>query len=319
MKKIIFLAIFTIIGLTAAILNTHEIYAMAGALTIAMALPAGMTQEQAEEIALEYLQGYEGDQEYSGYDGGEDESLSFFGQANSFRNEIDNGVQFAFTLTNHTATTHTIALYPAYYNRYGYSSGFVKNSISEITGGGHAEVTAVLTDGTLSGTGTALLTATANRGKIEDFLNFVKFNPTRITEITVAANGVNAYEKDFIIKKVTPFRTFGEDRIHMTNYFSPDQYQSGKIIIPTTNMNLQLDDQTLLLFEMQDTNGSGTDATAIITFKIGAIKNAAGELFSQAKRAHTNIAQAGGAVKFQKAGLRPAGLTAQLPSRFARR
>lgn len=264
---------------------------------------ANVTMLSADEAENYLSDDYEGDdfdgEEYEGddYDGFDDETLSFGGNSASFRDELRHGVTFAFKLHNNTGANQVISIWSAYFDRLklegtkedGYA--LKRTNTAQIIAGGFSDVTAVLTDGIIAGTGTInVLTATAMRGSIEDFINFTKNNPTRIPKITVQSNGTNAYERALRIHKVSPFRKFGDQIINMTEYFKTTQFQDKKIEISTSRFNLQYDDQTLVLLEMDSVvSGTATPMELIITLSIGAIKNPAGELYNKASRATRNI------------------------------
>ncbi len=258
------------------------------------------TADEAEKYLSDNYEGDDFDgEEYEGddYDGFDDETLSFGGNSASFRDELRHGVTFAFKLHNNTGQSQVIALWSAYFDRLkldgtkedGYT--LKRTNTAQIVSAGFSDVTAVLTDGIIAGTGTTnVLTATAMRGSIEDFINFTKNNPTRIPKITVQSNGTNAYERAMRIHKVSPFRKFGDQIINMTEYFKTTQFQDKKIEIATGRFNLQFDDQTLVLLEMDSVvAGTATPMELIITLSIGAIKNPAGELYNKASRATRNI------------------------------
>ena len=85
------------------------------------------------------------------------------------------------------------------------------------------------------------------------------------------------------MRQVSAYRKFGDTNIDLNDFFKVEQFQSGKIVIPTANYNLQLDNQTLLLLEIDN------DITLNFTFKIGAISNDSSKLFNKATKAHRNI------------------------------
>lgn len=127
-------------------------------------------------------------------------------------------------------------------------------------------------------------------GKIIDHLNFIKKNPTRVPEMVISstktstgATDTTQYSKIMIMRQVSAYRKFGDTNIDLNDFFKVEQFQSGKIVIPTANYNLQLDNQTLLLLEIDN------DITLNFTFKIGAISNDSSKLFNKATKAHRNI------------------------------
>lgn len=267
------------------------------------------------EVERYFSNDYEGDinnfedEDYEGdlYDGYEDETLSFGGQAGSFRNEGKQGVTFAFKLVNATGSSMVVALWPGFFNRDKVESDgkggyqLAHTNITQLTDYGFSDCTAVLSDGVIAGTGTTTLTATALRGKIEDFINFTTRNPTRIPKVTIQSNGTNAYERSIRIHKISPFRKFGDQIINLTDYFKVTQYQDKKIEVPTGNFGLQFDDQTAVFMELDSVvTGTATPMEVILTLYIGAIKNQAGELFNKSARATANIQGGKPAMKVAK-------------------
>jgi len=277
MKKILFCLIaLTIVGI-AFIVNHAE----------AAALAIGPVASMGNDAMKNLSSNYEGGNDF--YLGDMDDDVSFIGNAKSFISELKNGIQFGFRIKNELSGNNTkiIALCPAFYETLGvdvtasgsplvYSATTHYHNTADMKAAG-IEFDYILDDGVI---GTSI-TATAQRFKIRQLLAFVKNNPLRVPEIIIQANSTSAFEETMTIIQATPFRKLGDSQILLTDWFSPNQFQDKKIIVPTPN--LQLDDQTVILIPIQ----AGSEL--IFTFKIGAVSNRASALNKKAIRAMHNV------------------------------
>jgi hypothetical protein len=248
--------------------------------------------ERSAMIALRTDNSYEGGSKNLDVLAMADDEVNFDGNSRSIASELQNGVVFGFKIANSTGSTKVLALSAASFNVIGVASvtdtvdgstgthlHTVTNTISyksatEISAAG-ITCDYVLDDGTLE----ANLTVTALKSAftVRRFMNFIRRNPQRVPEIVISADNKSAFEEIMTIARVSPYRTFGENNIQLSDFFSPDQFQSTKIIVPTPE--LQLDDQTVVLLPVA--NGR----TLTITLKIGANKNSARSLNKKASRA----------------------------------
>jgi len=233
------------------------------------------------------------------YTGEGDLDLEFAdGQAQSFIDEHLNTREFSLSITNNTATSKKILIFPAYFSTQGITTatveiggieytvvtGFHNHNIANIVARGLA-VDAMVGDGTVA---TDITCASLSKGNIEDFINFIKLNPTRIPEIVLASNNTAQYNKKMVVKRVHPGKDWGEDYIDLKRYLSVGQYRDEKIIVNTAEYNLQLDDQTLLYLEVE--GKVGEVATKVdITLRLGASINTAKGLYARAIQAIKGI------------------------------
>jgi hypothetical protein len=280
--------------------------------SVAMGLPlvAQMSRGDLEAIAESVLtDSYEGD-DYEGfdelddedlYDGFDDPFVSFMGSGKSFLDEKKSGVYLTFSIINNSGYSKVVCLNPAFYNTQGLTltkngSGYVTNatinnySVAEIVAAGHSEIAVMIADGLVYGTAEAGITVAGTNGKILDMLHFFKGNPTRIPEITIqsqkystSAIDTSMYSKIMTMRKVSPFRKFGDELIDLNDFFDVKQYQSGKIVVDTARYGMQADDQTLIFLEIDN------DIKITFKFAIGGIGNQANVLYQKAEKAHRNI------------------------------
>lgn len=309
MKKFFNLFLFLTVALVGMVLMFSSSESAAAALAVSPVI-GNMSREDLEEIAERSLSNsYEGYEEYEGYDdlddddlydGFEDDFVSFLGNSRSFLDEKKSGVYLTFTIVNNSGYSKTVCLNPAYFDTKGiYVSGtdyksadiYLHNhSIDEIVAAGHSEINAVITDGLIYGTTGAGITVSGVNGKIQDHLHFCRKNATRIPEIVFSSvvNSTGAidttfYSKIMTLRKVSPYRKFGDTNIDLNEFFRVEQYQSGKITVDTHKYNLQMDDQTLVYVEIDN------DRKLTVTMKIGGISNAANTIYKKASKANKNI------------------------------
>lgn len=262
------------------------------------------------------------------YFGQNDMSVSFHGtDVTSFLNEINSTAQFALRLTNTSDNVIKVVLCPAYFSTFGQVKanintptvttttltveGTTYTVFSAYTPGttpvviGYtmydptlikqkiADVDAVIGDGTIYTSGeTSVTCATLSEGKIIDFLNYCRYNPTRIINMDIAATNVKQYSRNIQIKKMSPHKDWGEyAKINLLQYFSTMQERDEYIKVDTAKYNMQFDDQTVVIFELEG-KGSGSSNVVDITFTLGGAVNNANWLANKAMVALNTISKA---------------------------
>jgi hypothetical protein len=215
--------------------------------------------------------GFEGDN----YVGLEDDHLDFGGHGKSFLNEERSSITFAFKLQNATAAKKIVALTPTYLG--------TAASIATATG---ETVDGILTDGAII----TNLTGTAGNSKltIAGLQSFVKQNPTRILEMTIVSNDTSTFEENITYQHLSPFRTLQNNRIPLTDYIKPEQYNTKKAIVTIGRdyPDVQLNDQTAILLPIGGTDMVATTGIILnINLRLGAILNNSGALNKKATRA----------------------------------
>lgn len=244
-----------------------------------------MTPEQIKNMnaeALARLSSYEGEEdnfEGDNYIGDDDDHLDFAGQGKSFMNEDRSSITYSFKLQNATAARKVVAIVPTYLA----SAAALATATGETVDG-------ILTDGQI----TLNLTGTASNSKltIAGLQAFIKQNPTRIVEMTIVSNDTSTFEDVITYQHLSPFRALENNRIPLTDYVKPDQFNTKKAILPIAQDygTVQLDDQTMILLPI-----GGTDTVAVtgvilnVTLRLGAILNNAGALNKKALRAESVI------------------------------
>ena len=257
---------------------------------------------EIQKKALESLSsGYEGDGRRSDYIGQGDHFMDFNGGKN-FIDVLRQKRQFKFKIV-HTASsgspaTKVVALHTGYYNT-AYpnitqagdktitigSPGIKYTDITNINTAGHA-VDAVNTDGnilTYDTNGTLVSTCLSGLS-IQDFLNFCKLSPAHVPHITLEADDKAAYNEVLYIREIQPFRKYKETPLYLSDYFDTTQFQTGKIEIPTPE--LQLDGQTVLALAI------APGRTVTVTYWLGAVLNPSAALQNKKSAAYNNIESA---------------------------
>lgn len=248
-------------------------------------------------------------------------AISFSGGgASSFVDEFRNQSKMIFRLVNSTDTMQRIVLNPAYFNTFGLVTkevacpaitstqvtiagtqytvistltqhnetvviGYIQHDTAAINANG-LDVNGVVDDATIiTDSDKSVVCSSLSRGTVQDFLKFVRKNPTRVTEMTISSNNVTQYTRKLTIKGVNPTRDFGERYIYMEDSFSNMQNRIEKIVIDLKDAQVSFDDQTLIVFELEAAIDSTHPTTTDITLKFGATLNRAHELFNLADKA----------------------------------
>ncbi len=235
--------------------------------------------EEIEDMANEL--NYVGAEE-SNYVGDQDDTVSFSGGAKSFLTEHHSDLRFGFKLTNLMAATKVVAV--------AYGDFPTAATINTYTG---ETVDALLTDGTLAGSSSAILTGVAANPKltIAHLQRFVKKNPTALVEIVLQANSDEAWKEKLTIIKANPFYPAETKYLDLNDYLDQYQQQSKKITIPVQRVfpDFKMDDQAIILLPIGGTDTVATTGVSIqVTFKIGAINNQAGALPKKRSKALKN-------------------------------
>lgn len=179
--------------------------------------------------------------------------------------------QFKFKLVNHTEKTVRVALIPAYLQKMNVITE-KKDVVVEVDNDGNAiteEITilkgitysspellvnkgypvdVVLADETVafdSPFKTLIMSASDPSVKIEDFLNYIKTNPTPLKGMTIIASDKMAFETSMKVAKLNPFGREKEEQIDLGRFFNKFQNQNDRIDISFTGSELELSDDLL--------------------------------------------------------------------------
>jgi len=224
---------------------------------------------------------FDGLDEEDVFDGSEDVSISFVGNATSFRNEKISGVEVSYTINNDTSSKITVALANGAIT----DATVLKNSFG---------ADCYLKDGVMKTVGekTVVGTGVGTIAGIDGFTEFSKRNAFRVTNMVIQATNnsdgsvnIAAYNKMMFVQRFSPFRKFGEERINLFKYFLTSQQRNEKIEVDLSVYNVQRDDQTIITMDID------AGVTITITETIGAIQNSAATLFNKAVKASENIAK----------------------------
>lgn len=238
--------------------------------------------EELEEMAGEL--NYVGAEE-SAYVGSDDDTVSFSGGAKSFLTEHRSDLRYSFNLQNKMAASKVVAL--------AYGDFPTAASITTYTG---ETVDALLTDGTIAGSSTTIVTATAANPKltIAHLQRFVKKNPTALVEIVLQANSDEAWKEKLTIIKANPFFPAETKYLDLNDFLDQYQQQSKKITIPVQQIfpDFQMDDQAIILLPIAGTDTIATTGISLqVTLKVGAINNQAGALPKKRAKALKNASR----------------------------
>ena len=253
--------------------------------------------KRVEEEALARLSNFNGDRKVSRYEGGSDnyegggednytgegdDMLSFSG-GSSYLGENSGTVNYKFSLTNAAAADKKIALTPTYLA--------TAAALAVATG---ETVDGVLTDGTII----TNVTGTAGNSKltIAGLQAFTLRNAAKLTRMTIVSNSATSFETDIVYQDLSPFRSLQNNRIPITKYVSPNQYNTlkGVLDLYLDYPEMQLDHQKKILITVGGTNRVATvGVTLDITLEFGVVNNVAQSLAKKSQRAHrvmTNMA-----------------------------
>lgn len=306
MKKVL---VFMALCLTAVLFITDNIFASGVSLAVLPFIGNFNPNEflnDAEKKAMESLSNnYEGSQ-YEMF-GSRDISLDFHGQTSNLIEDAKTNVALRCRVTNNTNQDISLVLFPAYLPYNGVLNllaemgddaesveTMLENYMSVLKMAG-IKADAVLFDGVvfLKNQGT---TAEQDYKTVEckslltdkpifGFIEFCKYNPTRIPEILIASNNIQTYKEVMLIEKVSPARNTGNTPIHLGDYFDQKNNRVDYITVPTHNFGpggLQFDNQTLVLMNIPASVSN--EATIVdFTFKLGATANISAELNKKAE------------------------------------
>jgi hypothetical protein len=243
--------------------------------------------KQAEEVAIRTLSSFEGrESNFEGsYEGDEsyvglgDDALQFTNAQSFLSVGNASDLTFSFRLQNATSAKKVIALFPTY----------LGTAAALATASGQT-VDYILTDGTIATNITG--TAGDSMVTIANLQNFTLKHPSQIVEITLAANTSLAFNEVVICKELSPYRQLPGNKIPLTKYVLPDQYNNSKAVLPIWRDFPWLagNDQLAILVPIGGTETVATTGVILdFTITFGAIRNVAAELNNKVKRASQNI------------------------------
>jgi len=81
--------------------------------------------------------------------------------------------------------------------------------------------------------------------KIEDFLNYIKTNPTPLKGLSIIASDKMAFETSMKVAKLNPFSREKEEQIDLGRFFNKFQNQDDRIDVSFAGSELELSDDLL--------------------------------------------------------------------------
>lgn len=107
-------------------------------------------------------------------------------------------------------------------------------------------VDVVLADETVAFDGKNLVMSASDPSvRIEDFLNYIKTNPTPLKGMTIIASDKMAFETSMKVAKLNPFGKEKEEQIDLGKFFNKFQNQDDRIDVSFTGSELELSDDLL--------------------------------------------------------------------------
>lgn len=213
------------------------------------------------------------------YEGGggvmrESDMFDFGGISKTFADSIKSARQFKVTITNLLATDEEIYLTPGplYHAQATIADGVLRTETNPLAA--YASVA-----------GTALaFTSQGSPNTIENFLQFIYNNPTRLLGMKITSTLADQMEEALIIDRISPFKSNLESTPKfLASYQDENTFRDKVVTIPLME---QLDNQTVIRLNIK------ADSTINITFYCGAIMNQAVVLDKQARKAF-NASQQG--------------------------
>lgn len=237
--------------------------------------------------------------------GQNDDMLDFDGDIENFSGQLDSSNERQFTLSLDNNNTSYIV---RCYIHSGYLC-FKPTDISVTT----ATVTNVrstvlaytlpqgqIRDGfvkDIAGRGTdasdGLVVSTGSEKSVDDFVNYMMFNPTRIIGINVTSDNALQLKQDFILRKNTPFKTTETKMVRPKNFQNQDVFQDKTVTFP---VDFQLDANTTLEYAV------AINSTVSLTFYCGGSASVHKALDNKHRKAQ-NLMRTYGSKRFQKASI----------------
>lgn len=215
---------------------------------------------------------YEGNAVYTGQG---DPGLQFNGGASNFADENKTGLNYSMTIANvgANAVDRLIALFPGYLD----AAADIKDASGTAVAAIIKESTEVV--GTIAGGNN--VSAAGLPKSINEFLGFLKHNPTRFTGLKMKVDDAEQFEESIYIKQMSPFRNLTDDFIYPSNFKDSSQNDDKRVEIPLENF--QMDNNTIVILKIK------AGRTVTLTWFAGAIKNQAYELAVKAQTARQNM------------------------------
>ncbi len=224
----------------------------------AIARKANFSSMNGEEVEFEGESGFEGEASYSGAN---DDMVDFSGASNFLTQQAKSGRIFTMKIGNIGVNTvdKNIILNPAY------------------TPEGRAAGSIVVTDGTTNYAVGADIIASGQPKLIQNFLDFVKNNPSESLGFKIRATvSAQQLEQDVLVRELSPFKTLGDRTIPLATFQDENTYQLLVVTVPEKiNLTNQTEVSIVLL----------AGETITITWFIGAIINNAVALANKQLRA----------------------------------
>lgn len=180
--------------------------------------------------------------------------------------------QFKFKLANESGKTIRVALIPAYLQKIKAEATkldvvvdvkedgeIVTEEITKLQGITYSSpellvnkgypVDVVLADETVEiddgKNGKIVMSASDPSVRIEDFLNYIKTNPTPLKGLSIIASDKMAFETSMKVAKLNPFGREKEEQIDLGRFFNKFQNQDDRIDVSFTGSELELSDDLL--------------------------------------------------------------------------
>jgi hypothetical protein len=222
-----------------------------------------MTPEQLEELANENFSSFEGEENFDGYDGFNDDMLDFGGAGRkTFAQSINSSRVFTYNIKNTTSDDVYVVLNPAYHGVSTPDAVVLKQGLTEIAGG-------------------LGIVGTGSPKSIDNLIAFIRNNPALLRGFKVKAkNDASSLEQILTVKEFSPFRDLESREIALSVYQDEHTYQEKVVTVPE---EIYMSNQTELTILVK----GGEELT--ITWLFDTILNNAAALKQKHQRAKSNV------------------------------
>jgi len=128
----------------------------------------------------------------------------------------------------------------------------------------------VANDGIIYDNGSGKVEVSSPDGLVSALQEYVMRNPQRIVSMDISVNDKDVFPTDLKIARLFPGQDVAVAKQPISTFFEPSNNQSTKIKVPDT---IQADDQTVIFFEMADSQNGQSDTSIQFTFNLGASQN----------------------------------------------
>jgi len=160
----------------------------------------------------------------------------------NFNRDVTLGVGERFTINVENATDdiQKVSLISAFYDL------LSKGDVSELKANGF-NVSAAAFDGTAKVGGKDVVFKSGNpTATISAFLRYIRTNPRLLQSLLITTDNEEAYNSSIELTKANPMGNGKTVFIDINQFFMPEQYQSGRVIVDFTREPLEISDDLVM-------------------------------------------------------------------------